>query len=158
MEKVLFSEKQRFPRMIVGIILFFTLAILCFAAIQVQRDDPEFFPWFILICLISITPVLIIFWVGVEIKITDRGIYYRALPLRKKPIFIPKEDADLSYQEHSKLKQFGRYGIKYQGNKKFLLLDKHNIQIKHGKKTITIGTKKPQEFKYFLENSWKSTN
>lgn len=151
MEKVLFSEKQVFPRIVVGIILFFTLAILIFAAIQVQRDDPEFLPWFGLVCLTGLVPVIMMFFVGVELKITPKGVYYRSIPFRKKPHFIPKGKLELSYMEATNFQSFGRYGMKTKGFNKYLLMGKHNLKMVVGKRTIVIGTKKPRELQRALE-------
>ncbi len=154
MEKILFTEKQKFPLIIPGVILFFTLSVLIFGGIQVQRDDPDSTLWYSLICLLGVVPVIIIFFVAIEVKITDMGVYYRSLPFRRKFKFLPKDEITLSYKKTSRGRMFGSYGIKTRGYNKYLLIGIHNIHIVKGKRTIMIGTKKPREFQYLLSTSW----
>jgi ABC-type multidrug transport system permease subunit len=151
MKKVLFQEKQMFSRVIAGIITAFTASILIFSLFMIQKEDPEALPWIIIVYIFSMLPVLIIFFVGVEIKITEEGVFYKVLPFNKKSRFLAKADIQLSYEQGTVARKMGRYGIKKSGNYKYYMIGIHNIVIRQGKKTIMIGTNKPQEFKWLLE-------
>jgi len=152
MKKVLFTEKQRLPVLFSGLILAMMVAVLAIASIEVIREDPEFMPWYLLIALFSIAAVSIVFLVAVEARITTDGLEYRVLPFPGKTIIIPKPELKLKLTELKGFEKFRWQGITYTRKRKYLLPSRFNLEIQHGNMTILIGTKKPRELKYILDN------
>ena len=152
MKKVLFSEKQYFPKWMAGLIFFMTLAILVFSLFMIQEEDPETVTWIIPVYIACMVPVALPFFIGVEVKITEEGVYYRSLPFQNKLKFVSKNDATFSFQEAGIGRRAFNYGINYRGVTTTLLAGKYNLKISTKRRTILIGTKKHRELQRALEN------
>jgi len=154
MEKVLFTEKQRMPVLVGAIMTVFILLVFIFGGIAVQADDPDFLPYYILLCVPGILPISLLFFAGIEVKITADSFYYRSLPFRKRYRQLPKSEIQILLKAAKKGQLIGSYNIQNSGRRQQFLLKRQNILVIHNKKTILIGTKKPREFQYMLDNHW----
>jgi len=151
MKKVLFLEKRKMPPIFSAMILTFMLIVLIYAGFAVYADDPEFLYWFILIGVVSVASVSIVFFVAVELKITNEGVEYRISPFPNRKVILSKDSVTLRVTELQAYRQFGRSGIRIQKNKKYLLTSRYNLLITYKSSTILIGTKKPKELQRVID-------
>jgi len=180
MEKVLFSEEQRFTQWWLWAILIFTL-LAVFApfanGIYLQEvlnappgDNPMTTEGLIVTGIASLLIVGIIFllfvYAKLEIKITDKCIMVAFPPfVRKWKKFTPAEIANYKVRTYNPLRDYGGYGVKHglRRGQAYTVSGRTGLQLylKNGKRVL-IGTQKKQAIEYAMgkltgkENSVKN--
>ena len=153
MNKILFTEQQRFTQWWLWLILLIAAAMPIFGLIkQLQAEHP-----FsdaednvgILISLFIMAAVGVLFLImRLETQISETAISVRFFPFHLKFLQFPWSEVEQVYvREYSPLSEFGGWGLRYGlDGKAYNVSGNQGIQIvfKNGKKLL-IGTNKPEE-------------
>ena len=158
---MLFSEKQKFTQWWVWLLLAFVTLLCTWVAIQQLvfkipvGDKPMPNEALVVLCMAPLIPVFLISSIRLETEIDQTGVYYRFKPFHLKKHFLAWEEIESAYQrEYKPISEYGGWGIKnsFRNGKAYNVSGNRGLQLvlKNGKK-ILVGTQKPEELEYALE-------
>jgi hypothetical protein len=154
-EKVLFEETQHFRQWWVWLALLLTLALLSWGVVEQlffhkawgTNPAPD---WaLILIILVIVALVAFFYFLGLETKINQSGIYWRWHPFQRKYRSAKWQELEkVSVVKYSPLWEYGGWGIRigFHGGLAYTIAGRKGIQLyfKNGKKLL-LGTQKAEE-------------
>lgn len=168
MEKVLFTEEQRFTQwwlwlMVAAVLIAVVIPFAIGIHSQVMLDkpygeNPMSTEGLIVTGVFSVVMMLFIFVVLARVrlktKVTTEGLYYVFTPLlRKERKIVPEEIERYEIRTYRAKREFGGYGMKKRrrSGHAFTISGNMGLQLhlKNGKK-ILIGTQKKQAFEYAM--------
>jgi len=168
MEKILFSEEQRFNQWTIWLLLIVVSSatvVPLFMGIRSQlvldgasANDPMSAGGLIVTGVFSVLMILFIFLVLARIrlrtKITIEALYVSYYPLaRKWKKFVPDEIEKFQIRTYRAKREYGGYGMKRRrrSGQAYTISGKEGLQLylKNGKK-ILIGTQKKQAIEYAM--------
>ena len=153
--KIRFSETQKFRQWWLWFILAGTKGVMGFFIVTQAMYGRPFgdSEWENISLLIGFFLMLVIsmlfFFLRLETKVSDEGIFVRFYPIQLKFRHYKWEDIDQIYlREYSPIAEYGGWGIKYRGKsgKAYNISGNKGFQLvmKNGKK-ILLGTRKYEE-------------
>jgi hypothetical protein len=105
--------------------------------------------------LVGPLAVLILFFINMEVRITQDSFEFKVYPFRKNYKKIPfSEIAEMELVQLSGLKTFRKFGVNKKLNRQEFNFGGHHlltISLKNGK-SLSYTTFKPKEMSYFLKN------
>ncbi len=159
-KKVAFSEKQRFKKYWVWLILFGLNGLFIFGLIKQVilgyqfGDKPMSNMGLIVVTILALLLSVLFFNFRLETNITTDGIYVRFFPFQLKFKFYSWKKIDQSFvREYHPIAEFGGWGIRgFSKNRAFNVSGNKGIQLimQDGSK-ILIGTNKADEAKEILK-------
>ncbi|MCF8296299.1 MAG: DUF6141 family protein [Saprospiraceae bacterium] len=166
MDKILYTETQRFRQIWIIIIMIGTSGIFVWGLIQqlIFRipwgTNPSSDLGLILFSLIPFLIFILLLRIKLLTTVKEDGVYFKFSLLQRKTKKIPKEDI-LKYQirTYRPIKEYGGWGIRKGGKR---VGDAYNVsgnvgvqfELKTGKK-ILIGTAFPERFKKAVDDMLK---
>ncbi|MDL2239542.1 hypothetical protein LJC25_02980 [Bacteroidales bacterium OttesenSCG-928-K03] len=161
MEKILFEEKQYFRQWWLFIMLLPIVGIFVYGLIkQIFFDipfgnNPMSDLGLIISSILIIIICLMMFFIGLETRITNYGIYIKFFPFNSNFKFFPWDDiASHEVIKYKPIRDYGGWGIRGSGkNKAYNVSGNYGLMLKfyNGNKLL-IGTNKPDELKNQLKN------
>ncbi len=163
MEKVLFQEEQRFKQWWIWLlIIFILLAVIIplFNAIAKEQTalnssgTARLILYGVLAVLFLTAVLIIMLFIKLKTKITDKGIYIAYFPfIRKWKKFAVEEIENYEIRKYRAMLEYGGYGMKNQrkSGRAYSISGDIGLQLymKNGKKLL-IGTQKKQAMEYAM--------
>jgi hypothetical protein len=159
MAQVFFHEKQSIPSAWRIIIFIFVTLMMGFVFLMTYLTEWDTMPAeekpYLFTLLAGPIAVLILFFISMEVRITQESFEYKVLPFRKNFKKISFRDiADIELVQLSGFKSFRRFGVNQRLNRQEYNFGGHHlltISLKNGK-SLSFTTFKPKEMAYFLNN------
>jgi len=159
MAQVYFYEKQTIPSTWRIIIFMFVTLMMGFVFLMTYLTEWDTMPAeekpYLFTLLAGPVAVLILFFISMEVRITQDAFEYKVYPFRKTFRKIPfNEIADMELTPLTGLKSFRRFGVNKRLNRQEFNFGGHHlltISLKNGK-SLSYTTFKPKEMAYFLNN------
>ena len=159
MAQVFFHEKQSIPSAWRIIIFLAVTLMMAFVFVMVFLTEWETMPKeekpYLFTLIIGPLGVLLVFFISLEMRITQKAVEFKVLPFRKNFKVIPfSEIADIELTPIKGLKPFKSLGVNKRINRLEYNFGGHHLLVirKKSGMTLTFSTNKPKELDYFLSN------
>lgn len=159
MAQVYFSEKQSIPSAIRIVIFGAVTVMMGFVALMAYLTEWDTMTYqdklSMLTLLIGPVLVLMLFFIRMDLRITQTSIDYLIYPFRKKYKSIPfSETAEIELISLKGLKAFRQFGMNRKLNSiEYNFGGNHQLSVKlKSGRQIRFSTFKPKELEYFLRN------
>ena len=145
MKELVFIEKQKFHQIWIWGILIISLL----ASLITTKGNLG-------ILLASILPMVFLYILSLNVKISKSGIHYQFFPLHRKVYSIKLDEID-RFEEitYSPIRDYGGWGIRYSFKGKAYNVSGNKgvkIYLKNSKKSILFGSQRSNEFASVLDN------